>query len=107
MSKRAPGRCFGFPTCELFSLLAASRRRGGELLCELHPRGERHFLHLPTAPYLCWTRASPACSKYREAGFYVSHTPQENDTSEKFYGLGDAGFKDAVLDLTAEDAGTT
>lgn len=31
--------------------------------------------------------------------------PEENDTSEKFYGLGDAGFKDAVMDLTAEDAG--
>lgn len=45
------------------------------------------------------------CRKYREAGFYVSHTPEENDTSEKFYGLGDAGFKDAVMDLTAEDAG--
>lgn len=45
------------------------------------------------------------CSKYREAGFYVSHMPEDNDASEKFYGLGDAGFKDAVMDLTAEDAG--
>ncbi len=31
--------------------------------------------------------------------------PEDNDASEKFYGLGDAGFKDAVMDLTAEDAG--
>ncbi|PRW33125.1 DEAD-box ATP-dependent RNA helicase 29 isoform X1 isoform B [Chlorella sorokiniana] len=46
----------------------------------------------------------PQQGKYRESGFYVSHTPEDNDTSEKFYGLGDAGFKDAVMDLTAEDA---
>lgn len=44
-------------------------------------------------------------SRFRESGFYISHTPEENDASEKFYGLADGGFKDAVLDLTAEDAG--
>jgi hypothetical protein len=44
-------------------------------------------------------------SRFREAGFYISHTPQDNDAAERFYELGDGGFKDAVMDLTAEDAG--
>ena len=56
-------------------------------------------LYFPNLPCQCRR------SKYREAGFYVSHMPEDNDASEKFYGLGDAGFKDAVMDLTAEDAG--
>ncbi|KAL4439981.1 hypothetical protein ABPG75_002982 [Micractinium tetrahymenae] len=45
--------------------------------------------------------AEPHQGRFRESGFYISHTPEENDASEKFYGL---GFKDAVMDLTAEDA---
>ncbi|KAL4420282.1 hypothetical protein ABPG77_005622 [Micractinium sp. CCAP 211/92] len=48
--------------------------------------------------------AEPQAGRYREAGFFISHTPEENDASEKFYDLADGGFKDAVLDLTAEDA---
>ena len=56
-------------------------------------------------PNLCLFFPHSPRSKYREAGFYVSHAPEDNDAAEKFYGLGDASFKDAVLDLTAEDAG--
>ena len=45
------------------------------------------------------------CRRYRDPAFYISHTPGDNDADEKFYALGDANLKDAVLDLTAEDAG--
>lgn len=47
-----------------------------------------------------------AGGRYREEGFYVSHVPGEGEREESFYAAAEAGqFNDAVLDLTAEDAG--
>lgn len=66
-----------------------------------HPP-QNNLTHPPTH---CQSPSGFWCSKYREEGFYVSHTPAENNPDEKFYSMGDSGFKDAVLDLTAEDAG--
>ncbi|GAB4823750.1 hypothetical protein N2152v2_010796 [Parachlorella kessleri] len=41
---------------------------------------------------------------YRDPAFYISHVKGENDAADRFYGLGDGGFDDAVLDMTGEDA---
>ncbi|PSC71287.1 DEAD-box ATP-dependent RNA helicase 29 [Micractinium conductrix] len=46
----------------------------------------------------------PQQGRFRETGFYISHTPEDNDTDEKFYEVADGGFTDATMDLTAEDA---
>ena len=101
---RAPGGLQLLPARALPLLLASARAR--ELPSVWPAKESRPDQCSSTSPRLYCLPPPPSLrSKYREAGFFLSHTPEENDASEKFYALGDAGFKDAVLDLTAEDAG--
>jgi len=54
------------------------------------------------------TVAAAKIDRFKEQGFFLSHTPQENivaaDAAERFYAVSGDGLQDAVLDLTAEDA---
>lgn len=69
-----------------------------------HPHPHTHTFHSqPTHTSIL--SPSTLRSRYRDPSFYLSHMPEENDPGEKFYGLGDGGFGEAVLDITGEDAG--
>jgi hypothetical protein len=89
---------------------AACAIRACDFLQPISPTSSPHTDQLPShqpglafpTPLLC------TCRRFRDSGFYIGHTPEENTAAgdERFGALAqDAGFKEAVLDLTAEDAG--